>query len=64
MKILMFVVAFLFIGAFFIVSTENLHIGRGAEFNQFMTAYYSWFSDIFTNVKATTGYVVKMDWLP
>jgi hypothetical protein len=64
MKITIFIVAFLLIGAFFIISNNNLHLSNGAEFHQFMSQYYGWFGKIFSNAAHATAYVVKLDWLP
>ncbi len=64
MKLLMLIVIFFLIGAFFIISQENLHISDSTELNKFNTAYVSWLEDLSENFKQVTGYVVKMDWLP
>lgn len=64
MKILMFIAMFFLIAAFFIISQNNLHLGDTKELKEFNQAYVSWLSGIFDNFKQTTGYVVKMDWLP
>ncbi|MEM4259406.1 MAG: hypothetical protein QXS38_01420 [Candidatus Pacearchaeota archaeon] len=64
MKIVLFVVIFLLIGAFFIVSNGNLHLGNPEQREEFFKNYYTWFMKIFDNSKSVTGYVVNMNWLP
>jgi len=64
MKIALFLVVFLLIGAFFIVSNNNLYIGDSEQRAQFFESYYNWFVKMFSNGKSTTGYVVNLDWLP
>ena len=64
MKIMMFIVMFLLIGAFFIIGENKLAIKTEGNFNKFTTAYSVWLGDLFGNVKNVSGYVVKLDWLP
>ncbi len=64
MKIILFIMIFLLIGAFFIISNSNLHIGNPEQRGQFMENYYGWFLKIFDNTRTVTGYVVNMNWLP
>lgn len=64
MKIIMFVIVFLLIGAFFIISNNNLHLGDTEQREQFMQSYHGWFVKIADNAIGISGYVVKMDWLP
>jgi hypothetical protein len=55
---------FIFLGAFFIVSNNNLHLSDRQQLSQFGNLYSSWLGDIFDNVKSVTGYVAKFEWLP
>ncbi len=64
MKIVLFIVMFLLIGAFFIISNSNLHIGNPEQRGQFMQDYHGWFVKIVNNTVGVSGYVIKMDWLP
>jgi len=64
MRTLFIILIFLALGAFFIISNHNLHIGAKAEFEKFSGLYYSWLSGLFDNAKDITGYVIKSDWLP
>ena len=64
MKIIMLVIIFLLVGAFFIISENSLHLNKTEELNKFTSLYFSWFGGVFDNLKQTTAYVVKMDWLP
>jgi len=64
MRVLMFLAMFFLLGAFFIISNENLHIGKSDELKVFGEHYYAWFSGLFDNFKSITGYVVESKWLP
>jgi hypothetical protein len=64
MKTLMLFVMFLFIGAFFIISNENIKMNNSANINLFFDKYFSWIDQLGANSKTVVGYVVKMDWLP
>lgn len=55
---------FLLVGAFFIISNNNLRLGDSEQRGEFMKLYYAWFFKIFDNTKTITGYVVNLDWLP
>ena len=64
MKIYIFLVFFLLVGAFMIVSNNNLHLGQSEDFNVFMDSYYGWFFKIFDNFKTVSSNVIGIDWLP
>jgi len=64
MKIFMFIIMFLLIGAFFIISEENMHLGNSEERGQFFDIYGHWFDGLIDNAGVVSGYVIKMDWLP
>lgn len=64
MKFYLFLMIFLLIGAFFIISNNNLHLGKQAEMNKFTSLYYSWLGSLFDNAKSLTAYAVKSEWLP
>lgn len=64
MRLVILFFVFLLLGAFFIVSNENLHLKDKAEFDQFAELYYGWFGDLFSNAKSMTGYIVKAEWMP
>jgi len=64
MKILMIIVIFFLIGAFFIISENNLHLSKQAELREFKLKYFNWLDNVFMNFKQVSGYVVKLDWLP
>ncbi len=64
MKIWIILVLFLLLGAFFIISNENLHLANKSEAMQFGRVYYSWFGDLFLNAGNVAGYAVKSEWLP
>ncbi len=64
MKIRMFILLFLLIGAFFIISENNLSLNKSENITKFMSLYGSWMNNIVSNLGNSVGYVVKMEWLP
>lgn len=64
MKLTIFVVKFLFIGALFIISNQNLYLGVDEDREIFLDQYTSWFRNLFENLTEATGYVVNSEWLP
>jgi uncharacterized protein YxeA len=64
MKIILTILIFLILGAFFIISNENLALRDSNAFDQFTDLYYDWLNSLFDNGKDITGYVVNSDWLP
>jgi len=64
MKILIFFIFFLCIGAFFIISNENLRINNGDNLGTFSKLYSEWISNIVDNGGNAFGYVFEMKWLP
>lgn len=64
MKILILVVMFLCIGAFFIISQNNLALDSSENADKFISLYKTWLEKTFENLGSLTGYVIKMDWLP
>jgi len=63
-RLIMFILMFLLIGAFWIVNNNNIHLSQGESRMELGQLYYNWLGNIFSNVKDVTGYVVKMEWLP
>jgi len=55
---------FLFIGAFFIISNENLKMNSKENILYFFKEYSTWINKLFNNTKVVVGYVIKMYWLP
>ena len=55
---------FLLLGAFFIITSENLALKNKDNFEQFSSLYYSWFDNLFENGKTLTGYIIDSKWLP
>ena len=64
MKIYMIIVLFFLIGAFFIISNENLALSKKQNLQKFGELYVNWIDQLLANAKYVSGYVVKMDWLP
>jgi ABC-type antimicrobial peptide transport system permease subunit len=64
MRIIMLVLAFLFLGAFFIISNNDLRLSDSVQAKTFYEMYSSWFNGLVSNTVAITGNAVKMNWLP
>ena len=64
MKTIMIIAMFFLIGAFFIISEDNIRMNTQSNVNVFFVNYVSWIDSIFSNGKGVLGYVVKMEWLP
>jgi hypothetical protein len=64
MKILMLLVIFLFLGAFFIISNKDIKINTSEGISSFFKEYNQWADSIMDNGKTVAGYVIKMEWLP
>ncbi|MBS3071559.1 hypothetical protein J4408_01070 [Candidatus Pacearchaeota archaeon] len=64
MKLTIIAIKFLFVGALFIVSNNQLYLSDSHDLNQFYDMYHLWLSNVFDNVKQLTSYVVKSEWLP
>ena len=64
MKIAIVIVMFLLIGAFFIISQENLALNSSENIGEFAQSYASWLGKIVDNTGDLTGYVLKLEWLP
>ena len=64
MKFYMIIIMFLLIGAFFIISENNLAMKNEDSRVEFGNLYLSWVNQIIDNSKVLTGYIVKLDWLP
>ena len=60
----MFVILFLFIGAFFIISNQNIKLNTNENIGLFLKEYGKWTDSLFSNGKTVVGYVAKMEWLP
>lgn len=64
MKILFFLLVFLLLGGFIIISNENLHILNEKEREKFGEMYLYWFDNLFDNFKGLTAYIINTNWIP
>ncbi len=64
MKIIMFLLLFLFVGGLFIISNQNLKLNNPENINLFFTEYKVWLNDLVDNSKTVSGFLIKMEWLP
>ena len=60
----MFVILFLLIGAFFIISNEEIKMDNLENISKFFDLYGHWIDRSAGNSKNMLGFVVKMEWLP
>lgn len=64
MKLLIFIIFLLLVGAFFIISNENIKLNSGQNVDKFISSYAQWIDKLLINGKTVSGYVVRMEWLP
>jgi len=64
MKTLMIIIFFLLLGAFFIISNENIKLNSQENIFLFFESYSTWMNKLTDNTKTASGYLVKMEWLP
>lgn len=64
MRITVFIVKFLLLGAFFIISNHNLALANTDDRQEFIDVFKSWVVGVGKNVASLTGYVVDVEWLP
>lgn len=64
MKIQMIIVKLLVLGALFIISNQNLHLGILQEREIFFNAYSGWIESIVGKIIDVTGNAVRLEWLP
>jgi len=64
MKIIMFIVMFFCVGAFFIISQNNLALSVPGNLDKFVSLYNGWVENTFVNMGNLAGHVIKMEWLP
>jgi hypothetical protein len=64
MKTIIFILFFLLVGAFFIISNEQIKLNSAENIDMFFLSYARWVDSLLDNTKVVTGYVVKMEWLP
>jgi len=64
MKLLMLIVMFFCVGAFFIISQHNLALNNQKNIDNFVSLYGNWLKSTAINFGSLTGHIVKMEWLP
>ena len=64
MKIIMFFIFFLLVGAFFIISNEDIKMDSKENISKFFDLYGHWIDRLAGNSKNMLGFVIKMEWLP
>jgi len=64
MRFTLFVIKFLLLSAFFIVSNQNLALIDEGNRQEFVDQYKNWASGVAGHVGSLTAYVVRVEWLP
>ncbi len=64
MRIMLFVIKFFLLGAFFIIGNQNLALSHAENRQTFVSQYKDWIYDVAGNLNSLTGYVVRVEWLP
>ena len=64
MKTFMFLIMFLLIGAFSIISNQEIPLNDSENIELFFDEYGAWMDSLFSNGRTVVGYVAKMEWLP
>ena len=64
MKALIFVMLFFIASALIIISNNDLSFYKGENVKTFSQLYFNWLDNVYSNVHAITGNVIKMDWFP
>ena len=64
MRFFVLFVMFLFFGAVFLISNENLRISDKLDREKFYVLYYNWLGNIFFNFRSMTSNVIRSSWLP
>lgn len=64
MKIIIFVMIFLILGALFIISNNDLKITDKNDLKKFSEECKIWGNKILQNIGALTGNAIKQNWLP
>ena len=64
MRIFIFLVMFLMIGALLIISNNNLALYKDENVQEFKILYIDWIDNVYQNAQVITGNIIKMEWLP
>ena len=64
MKTFLFIILFLLVGGFFIISNQEIALNSSENVSLFFNEYGEWIDSLFGNGRVVVGYVAKMEWLP
>ena len=64
MKVILFVIMFLVIGALLILSNHHLPLYKDENFAIFQGLYLDWLGGVYEKTISITGEVISTDWLP
>ena len=64
MRFFLFILFFLLLGAFFIISTNSFSFSNPDSIDIFLVKYIGWFQKIFRNTADITADVIRQNWMP
>ena len=64
MKVLIIIVIFFLMNAFFIVSNKNIPLNNVENISQVSAIYIQWVRDVVKNGAEITGNAIKLKWVP
>jgi len=64
MKILLSAIILLLIGAFFIISQNNLALSKEGSIKELVSLYIPWLIAGGENIVQLSGQIIKLEWLP
>ncbi len=64
MRFVLIIMIFFVASALLIISNNNLALYKNENLPKFSSLYVAWLGEVYKNIIATSGYVVRLDWLP
>ena len=64
MRFFIFLIKFLLLAAFFIISNQSLALANADDRQTFFDEYTGWIAKVAGEVGTLTSYVVKVEWMP
>jgi len=64
MKLILFILMFLIIGALLILSNNNLPLYKDENIAKFKVLYIEWLDNVYKNTWTITGNTINMKWMP
>lgn len=64
MRVVVFLVKFFLLAAFFIISNQGLALSQQGNLEKLGDLYVDWLAGVSGNVGNLAGYIVKVEWMP